>query len=158
MDGTNNGWLAPLAVSMSDGSENLCPGHDNENVLFFSLSEPTHIGGILMGNYSKTPLRGVRDFSLWVDGAIVYRGYAERADKCKRGHAILFCGEESVMKAVGGGSGLTYCGIDAQDVECIDEGVVKIQSRHCPGGIVCPMAEGVKADLSQRPKTSSRRR
>ena len=59
---------------------------------------------------------------------------------------------------MGGGEGLTYCGVGEQDVECVDEGVVKVRSRYAQGGVVDPCAEGVKADLSMRPKTSSRRR
>lgn len=122
------------------------------------MDEPTHIGAVNIFNYGKTPKRGVRDFSLFIDGLIVYRGYAERSDRVKNGHSILFCGEESVLEAVGGGKNLTYCGVDTQDVECIDEGVVRIKSRFKDGPVIDPCAEGVKSDLSRRPRTSVSRR
>ncbi|GMH73184.1 hypothetical protein TrST_g7025 [Triparma strigata] len=150
-------WLAPLAVSMSEGAD-VAPGHENENVVYFTLDEPTHIGAVRITNYGKTPTRGVRDFSLFIDGLIVYRGYAERSDRVKNGHAILFCGEDSVLSAVGGGKNLTYCGVETQDVECIDEGVIRIRSRFADGPVIDPCAEGVKSDLSRRPRTSSTRR
>ncbi|GMH74882.1 hypothetical protein TL16_g06583 [Triparma laevis f. inornata] len=157
VNGDEAPWLAPLAVSMSEGGD-VAPGYENENVVYFTLDEPTHIGAVKIFNYGKTPKRGVRDFSLFIDGLIVYRGYAERSDRVKNGHSILFCGEESVLEAVGGGKNLTYCGVDTQDVECIDEGVVRIKSRFKDGPVIDPCAEGVKSDLSRRPRTSVSRR
>ena len=148
-------WLAPLAKSMVGGSD-VAPGHEEENVLYFALDEPTHIGGIRIKNYAKTVGRGVRDFSLWLDGMIVYRGYMDRGDKGGDGHKVLFCGEEKVMKEMGcgggKGEGLAYCGTKVMDVACVDEGVVVVRSRY-EGVPPDPCAEGVVADLSKRPMT-----
>ena len=153
-------WLSPLAKSMVDGGD-VAPGHEEENVLYFTLDEPTHLGGIKIKNYAKTVGRGVRDFSLWLDGMIIYRGYMDRGDKEADGHKILFCGEERVMKALncggGKGEGIAYCGTEVMDVMCIDEGNVVIRSRY-EGVPPDPCAEGVVADLSKRPMTMAGRR
>ena len=169
--GTNS-WLAPLAKSM-DGSGHVAPAHEEENVLYFTLDEPTHIGAVRIKNYCRTVNRGVRDFSLWVDGMIVYRGYMERADNGGDGHIVLFCGEERLLQRLGldhngvalgggdekGGSAaggkLAYCGTQIMDVVCVDEGVVRVKSRHSEGVFADPCAEGVVPDLSKRPATSS---
>lgn len=157
----HGGWLAPLAASLgSDMGSHFAPGHAHENVLFLCLDDPAHIAGIRIRNYSRTVERGVRDFSLWVDGHIVYRGYMNRADRVKggvgggRGHAVLFCGEPAVLGKLGirEKSDLFYCGAETQDVECIDERVVREKSKFSslPAD---PSAFGVKADLGRRPQT-----
>ena len=158
--GAAGSWLAPLAASLGDEMKaSFAPGHYGENVLFFCMDDITHIAGIRLSNYKKNAMRGVRDFSLWVDGQIVYRGFMDRGDRAgAKGHAILFCGEKVVCDAlgVGGKADLFYCGAETQDVECIDEMVVRERSKFSslPAD---PSAYGVKADLGRRPSTGQRR-
>jgi hypothetical protein len=156
-------WLAPLAASLgNDMKSHFAPGHSYENVLFFCMDEPIHIAGIRIKNYSRTKERGVRDFSLWVDGHIVYRGFMNRADKQAQtgvdGHVVLFCGVPAVLNALNirEKNDLFYCGAETQDVECIDEMVVRERSKFSalPAD---PSAFGVKPDLNRRPKTGQRR-
>jgi len=151
----NIGWLAPLVASLPKSEENdVAPGHAGENVLFMGLDAPTHIAAIRINNYDRTPNRGVRDFSLWLDGVILYRGYMnrQRSKSEDKGHVVLFSGIEEVLQKVGVKGGISYCGEDIQDVLCIDEKIVREKSKFM-NEPPDPCAEGVKADLSKRPKT-----
>ena len=152
------GWLAPLVASLPASNNNdFAPGHPQENVLFFCLDAPQHIAAMRIRNYERTPNRGVRDFSVWIDGQIVYRGFMNRVGTDKNGHIILFCGIPEVLKAVNvEGTNrrgeLVYCGGNIQDVLCIDEKVVRERAKFM-NEPPDPCAEGVKADLNKRPKT-----
>jgi len=163
ISGNSGGWLAPLVASLPKSeSRGVAPGHSGENVIFLCFDKPEHIAACRLRNYERTPNRGVRDLSLWVDGAIVYRGFMNRAETSShsgRGHVILFSGINEVLNRVGvtkenRKSELTYCGGDCQDVLCIDETVVRERAKFM-NEPPDPCAEGVQADIAKRPKTGS---
>jgi hypothetical protein len=54
-------WLAPFA-------------HGNPNTIFILMDEPVTISCIKIWNYSKTPLRGVKDFEIFIDDHMVFTG------------------------------------------------------------------------------------
>ncbi|ETV65305.1 hypothetical protein, variant [Aphanomyces astaci] len=148
-------WLAPLASSLGQ-----CDG----NVVFAMFDTPVTVSMIKIYNYSKTPDRGAREIEIYVDDLKVYMGSLRQAPPSpgvtrlgkvqqgvEFGQPILFTlnpaqVEHEKRKVV-------YCGSEDQDVLCINEGQVVIESKamhRAPD----PGAEGVVVDLDKRPTTA----
>ena len=54
-------WLAPFA-------------HGNPNTIFILMDEPVTISCIKIWNYSKTPLRGAKEFEIFIDDHMIFTG------------------------------------------------------------------------------------
>lgn len=60
----------------------LSPYYSNaENQIFVLFDEPITISRIMLWNYSKTPTRGVRDYEIYLDDVLIYRGILKKAPK-----------------------------------------------------------------------------
>lgn len=81
-------WLAPLTRRMTDAEKKRSSGpqfrvnqkttHSShfpeDNSLFVMFPYPVAVSCVRFRNYSKTPARGVKEMSLYVDGRLVYMG------------------------------------------------------------------------------------
>ncbi|CAK4149038.1 unnamed protein product [Aphanomyces euteiches] len=148
-------WLAPLASSL---------GRPEGNIVVAAYDMPITLSMIKVYNYSKTPDRGAREIEIYLDDLKVYMGTLRQAPPApgvartgkpqqavEFGQPILFtlnpAQVESEKRKV------LYCGGEDQDVLCINEGQVVIESKamyRAPD----PGAEGVFVDLAKRPTTS----
>lgn len=134
-------WLAPNLCSYA-GEAQL----PEENELFVFLDAPQRLAGVALANYAKTPSRGVRELSLFVDGVLVSRNVLRRADEVAPGEAqhVLFTHDRHDRRPAN---------VEPQDVLCIDENQVRVRSK--------AMFEPDRAlgkfetvDLAARPATS----
>ncbi|KAH8049306.1 DUF4457-containing protein [Aureococcus anophagefferens] len=134
-------WLAPNLCSYA-GEAQL----PEENELFVFLDAPRRLAGVALTNYAKTPSRGVRELSLFVDGVLVSRNVLKRADEVAPGEAqhVLFTHDRHDRRPAN---------VEPQDVLCIDENQVRVRSK--------AMFEPDRAlgkfetvDLAARPATS----
>jgi hypothetical protein len=134
-------WLAPNLCSYA-GEAQL----PEENELFVFLDAPQRLAGVALTNYAKTPSRGVRELSLFVDGVLVSRNVLKRADEVAPGEAqhVLFTHDRHDRRPAN---------VEPQDVLCIDENQVRVRSK--------AMFEPDRAlgkfetvDLAARPATS----
>ncbi|RLO11863.1 hypothetical protein DYB28_011135, partial [Aphanomyces astaci] len=149
-------WLAPLASSLGQ-----CDG----NVVFAMFDTPVTVSMIKIYNYSKTPDRGAREIEIYVDDLKVYMGSLRQAPPSpgvtrlgkvqqgvEFGQPILFTLNPAQVE-VHEKRKVVYCGSEDQDVLCINEGQVVIESKamhRAPD----PGAEGVVVDLDKRPTTA----
>lgn len=72
-DGSDT-WLAPLAWTVIPATTSSQTTGRMHNRIFTLLHEPAAISAITLVNYRKTPSRGVRGFSVFLDGALVFSG------------------------------------------------------------------------------------
>jgi len=153
--GTDDGchsWLAPLAQTFNliKNDTSLFP----ENVIYILFNEPICLSMVRIWNYRKTPARGAREFSLWIDGHLLYRGGLKKAPSVEdpyRGQAVLFTNDPVVIRREK--DEIFYCGKEEQDLLCINDRQVLIRSKQIftnPD----PCAEGVVPDLTKRPDTA----
>jgi len=64
-----NMWLAPLLLDRRD--EGVFKVDHNE--IIFTFDKPKIISCIKFWNYSKTPIRGVREVEIFCDDIVIYR-------------------------------------------------------------------------------------
>lgn len=74
-------------------------------------------------NYSKTPKRGVRELSVYLDGRLIYKGGLRRAGEGPSPQSLLFTVDPLVVRREK--ENLAYGGAEEQDVLCIDERQVR---------------------------------
>ncbi|OQR96676.1 hypothetical protein ACHHYP_13821 [Achlya hypogyna] len=151
-------WLATLASSV---------GRSTGNTIYVVYEAPVTIAMIKVYNYSKTPDRGAREIEIYLDDLKVYMGTLRQAPPAPGvartgklqqtgdfGQPILFTLNPAIVE--GEKRKLLYCGAEEQDVLCINEGQVVVESKamyRAPD----PGAEGVVVDLLQRPTTAMHR-
>lgn len=123
LGGTNSvGWLAPLAASLSkDISLPLSGG----NEVYISLDNPQEISAIKFSNYSKTPSRGAREISLFMDGLLVICTTLVKSSTLSH-QTIIFSNDKHLMKTES--KYIRYCGSKEQDVMCVNEKMIRIKS------------------------------
>jgi hypothetical protein len=133
-------WLAPNRVSLAGTpGEALLP---EENEVYVFLEERTRLSQISITNYTKTPSRGVREVSVWLDGLLLARVRLRAQEAAQH---LLF--GPTRFKA------LRDFKVETQDVLCIDENTVKVKSKNMFE--TDPCAEGVFQALNtQRPTTA----
>jgi hypothetical protein len=178
------GWLTPLTTSLRHGSADpaVRARWARDNMLYVLLETPTALGAIVFRNYSKTPVRGAREVTVWLDSQIVYRGglpmvgsilpprgrgmgaagvagggaAGEAQHSTASGeHAILFSNDAALVRRFRPVA--NYCGSSEQDVLCINEGQVQIRAKHM-NAAPDPCAHGVWAaqhSEQARPTTSA---
>lgn len=99
---SKNCWLAPLSKCMTESERESCASRvlsnansnmaeyqkkkralllPKENVVMVMFAYPTAISAIRFFNYSKSVRRGVKDYSISVDGKLVYLGTLLRAEE-----------------------------------------------------------------------------
>ncbi|EQC32613.1 hypothetical protein SDRG_09926 [Saprolegnia diclina VS20] len=148
-------WLAPLASSL---------GQFAGNIIYAVYETPICLGMIKVFNYAKTPERGAREIEIYLDDLKLYMGSLRQAPPAPSlartgklqqaiefGQPILFTLHPGLVEAEK--RKLLYCGAEEQDVLCINEGQVIVESKamyRAPD----PGAEGVVVDLLQRPTTA----
>mmetsp|Transcript_56094 Transcript_56094/g.149019 ORF Transcript_56094/g.149019 Transcript_56094/m.149019 type:complete len:170 (-) Transcript_56094:619-1128(-) len=129
-------WLAPWSL-------------DAVNDLWLAFDEPVALSLLRVLNYSKTPGRGVREFELLVDDALLYRGFLRRAHERDGGpqwQSILFTDEPAVLEQEG--PRVFYSGGTAEDkVLLINNGQVMNQGNAFATPEVVPTA-------AERPSTA----
>ena len=168
-------WLAPLSRCMTDqerGSmfkshlkrksyENVKPNPKlfEDNTLFVSFRTPVCISVIRFYNYSKTPARGVRSFSVNADGLLLFMGdllpspTETTGNIDRQGQSIVFTPSPKVARTEK--SRVSYCGKTDQDVLCINERKVMVRSKTMYKPSVNPAIEGITSDLDKRPTTAA---
>ncbi|KDO32656.1 hypothetical protein SPRG_02357 [Saprolegnia parasitica CBS 223.65] len=151
----SHAWLAPLASSL---------GQFAGNIIYAVYETPICLGMIKVFNYAKTPERGAREIEIYLDDLKLYMGSLRQAPPAPSlartgklqqaiefGQPILFTLHPGLVEAEK--RKLLYCGAEEQDVLCINEGQVIVESKamyRAPD----PGAEGVVVDLLQRPTTA----
>ncbi|CAB4005620.1 Hypothetical predicted protein [Paramuricea clavata] len=135
-------WLVPVFPGLT-------------NLLYVIFDEPTTISMIKLWNYRKTPIRGVRQFSILVDDLLVFNGILPQVPTVARGilpnmnmsvpyAAILFTDDETIGRkeksyAINGGGFF-----ESQEV-CLMNDKTDFQQEK---------TTGKDADQALRPKTS----
>jgi protein JBTS26 len=157
---TNIGWLAPLASSLNDiqpsSSSSSSLASSKENEVNIALERPHVISALKFFNYSKTPTRGARDISLYMDGLLVIStslAISTKPPSSSSHHhqTILFTNDKSCVNQES--KFVRYCGQNEQDVMCIDEKVIKVK----PSSTAPPINLSSSKDTpGYRPKTSAR--
>ncbi|KAF1324812.1 hypothetical protein FI667_g9622, partial [Globisporangium splendens] len=155
----SDAWLAPLASSL---------GKYEGNIVYVAFDFPIVISIIKFWNYSKTPERGVKDMDIYLDDLHLYSGTLRKAPSGGDGHHLGRLGTKvQVTEEFSQPTLFTtnqaqvdqekrkvyYCGMEEQDVLCINEGQVMQESKAMyrkPD----PGAEGVVVDLGLRPTTA----
>ncbi|CAM9510906.1 unnamed protein product [Phaeothamnion confervicola] len=166
-DGGDCAWLAPMASSL------LPHGGNDNNVIYVAFDTPVRIGCLNFFNYSKTPARGVRDFSVLLDGRLLFRG-ALRLSAAPPGSGasaagmaaatgaarsaaaappVLFTNDVAVVRAARPAAAARYAGVADQDLLCIDERTVGVRSSSMFAA-PDPAAEGVWFSAAHRPTTA----
>jgi len=109
-------WLAPWS-------------HNSVNHLWVTFDEPVSLSLIRVLNYTKTPTRGVKEFELLVDDALVYRGFIRRAhenDGEPAWQSIVFSDDHTLLESEA--PRVFYSGGTGEDtVLLINDGVVMNQ-------------------------------
>ena len=172
---TRGGWLAPLAASLAYDynslalSDGLRSGHENE--LHVLMDQPTIISGIRIWNYSKTPKRGVREVSVYLDDRLIIRSglhivesqrvigsqEASSSPSSSTHQCLLFSNDFEAVQCEK--SHVIYGGRTEQDVLYINDGEVRANSQalyKAPD----PSAPGIwdaqgSNLMAKRPKTAS---
>jgi len=150
--GNTTTWLAPLAASLSNDVP-LPPSGDNE--VYIPFSKPCRIAAIRIWNYSKTPHRGIRDISIFLDGLLVMCTRIEKSTTLDH-QTILFTNNKSIVQTES--KYVRYCGSEEQDVLCVNEKMVSVKTKQAQQ--VDPSAVGVwdskHFNVANRPTTSVR--
>ena len=103
------GWLAPLAGGLE--------GFGGDNEVCVQMDEAFELGALVLRNYERTPARGAKDLSVFLDGRIVYSGALPPAGEP---HAVIFGGGPALPKR------RAYAPAE-QDVLMIDERRVAVR-------------------------------
>ena len=142
--------------------------HFPNNVLFVLFHKPVTLSYVRFFNYSKHPARGVKLFGLEVDGRCVFMGSLKGADQEKtlsgaadgalerQGQSVVFSVDPKIVASEK--ARVFYSGVTSQDVLCINERKVMVRSKDMYQAQANAASEGIKADLSKRPKTSMKRK
>ena len=151
-------WLAPFAITMPPAAaQRLGNVRGAENVLLVLFDRPVSLTALRLWNYRKTPARGVREMSIYLDGRLLFKGGLRRAPELTEeasgyaGQTILFTNDQAVVRKEK--DCVAYCGGEEQDVLCIDERQVRVRSRFTSQD-PDPSADGVTIDPSKRPGTA----
>ncbi len=177
-EGNYRPWLCPLSRCMTEEERakahaRICPYskkrfHFPNNVLFVLFHKPVTLSYVRFFNYSKHPARGVKLFGLEVDGRCVFMGSLKGADQEKtlsgaadgalerQGQSVVFSVDPKIVASEK--ARVFYSGVTSQDVLCINERKVMVRSKDMYQAQANAASEGIKADLSKRPKTSMKRK
>ncbi|KAH8053492.1 DUF4457-containing protein [Aureococcus anophagefferens] len=124
-----------------------------ENELFVFLDAPRRLAGVALTNYAKTPSRGVRELSLFVDGVLVSRNVLKRGrGRAGRGAHVLFTHDRHDRRPAN---------VEPQDVLCIDENQVSSQlspaspRRHSTSGVTVGGCVAVSSSSSSSSSSTS---
>lgn len=109
-----------------------------------------------MWNYAKTPARGVRDLSVYMDGSLIFQTTLRQASAGEH-QALLFTNDPALVRRER--PHVAYCGAEEQDVLYINDRQVSQRSKgmyDAPN----PSAAGVwdtqhEALMGKRPTTSA---
>jgi hypothetical protein len=74
----------------------------DDNVLFVMFDRPVTVSVVRFFNYSKTPMRGVREIGIDVDGSVVFMGTLRSADSKgydpMSGQSIVFTSDPKITR------------------------------------------------------------
>jgi protein JBTS26 len=127
-----------------------------DNIVFILFDYPVAVSAIRLTNYSKTPSRGVKEFTIDVDGRLVYAGtLLPWSDDSTGGgagpQAVIFSQDPKIVEAHRDVTGRHV--IREQDVLYINEKKVIVRSKSTHN-VANAANEGIIFDLTQRPATS----
>lgn len=112
-------WLAPFQSSvLSLGQTGSIP-QINEITLVFD--KVVTIGCFVLWNYFKTPARGVKEFAVYLDEALIYIGDARESNSGPAPTSVLFTGEANMVKEHGL---YTYAGVGKPRVKLYNEKIL----------------------------------
>lgn len=125
-----------------------------DNKLWIMFRYPITISAIRFYNYSKTPTRGVKDFSIHLDGQLIYLGTLQQSTIPSNSsidinpQSILFTNDVKQVRI--DKDFINYCGLTEQDVLYINERQVMVRSKDMYSRKPSVAAEGVYVDVKNR--------
>jgi hypothetical protein len=136
-------------VSNEDSIDEQTIALPRENKLWIAFRYPVTISSIRLHNYSKTPVRGVKEFALHLDGNLLYMGSMQPATTpSSKPQAIVFNNDPKIVRAEK--DFVQFCGSSEQDVLYINERQVMVRSKDMYTRKPSAAAEGVYVDVKNR--------
>lgn len=79
-----------------------------------NFKEPVKIAGLNFWNYSKTPERGVKEFEIFVDDKMAFKGYLKKAIDCR----------DNISSVILSGRGVRFCPLKDPYFKIHNQGVI----------------------------------
>lgn len=135
--------------TMIHGEDDDAASLSRDNLLVIMFPYPVTLACMRFYNYSKTPERGVKELSIFVDGRLIYMGCLQQAVGTERKpQSFLFTNDNKIVRNEK--DSVSFCGLIEQDVLYINERQVMVRSKEMYNRKPSVSAEGIHADVKNR--------